>query len=303
MSSAAILIYWPIVGIWLTVIGTILYFYWHNPEAFGTTRLLLAVLAIDTLRNIVENIYFGLYFGAQHGFFPAILVGQLGQPILLILPKLLNAASGFFVLTILLLHWLPAAIRERQTTERTVEVFREMATHDGLTGLVNRSEFLSVGEREWERSHRYARPLSMLMLDIDLFKSINDRYGHDIGDRVIARIADICRDCTRSADIAARVGGEEFAVLLPETGLEEAIILAERLRQTVAQSKLGADGEPIATTVSIGVSQALGLDSFTALIKASNMALYQAKQAGRNRVCDFEACLSTQAASRSAIAT
>jgi diguanylate cyclase (GGDEF)-like protein len=285
VNPAAVLVYWPIVAVWAAVLGTVIYFYIRNPRAFGTTRLLLAVLAIDTIGNIVENIYFGVYFGAQYGYFPPVTLSVLGRPILLLVPKLLNLASASLVLTILLLRWLPAAVRERQTAERTAEVLREIATRDGMTGLFNRDQFLTLGEAEWARSRRYGRPLSMLMLDIDQFKSVNDQHGHDVGDRVITQIAKICRDCTREVDIAARLGGEEFAILMPETELSDARLLAERLRKTVCGSKILVDHTQLQITVSIGVGQAVDLDNFSALIKATDRGLYDAKRSGRNRVC------------------
>jgi len=102
VSLAAALIYWVIVALWLTILGTIVYFYVRNPNAFGTTRLLLAVLAVDATRNILENIYFGLYFGSVYQILPAQLATVMGHPTLLILPKVLNVAAGTVVLCLLL---------------------------------------------------------------------------------------------------------------------------------------------------------------------------------------------------------
>ena len=109
MTLAAALIYWVIVALWLTVLGTMGVFYVRNPGVFGTTRLLLAVLAIDTLRNICENLYFGFYFGAKYGVFPAELAETLGNPILLIVPKIVNVGAALVVLVLLLHRWLPSA--------------------------------------------------------------------------------------------------------------------------------------------------------------------------------------------------
>jgi diguanylate cyclase (GGDEF)-like protein len=296
-----VLVYWPIVAVWVAVLGTVILFYIRNPRVFGATRLLLAVLAIDTIGNIVENMNFGLYFGARYGYFLPATLGIFGQPTLLLVSKALNLASGCLVLTILLLRWLPAAVRERQTAERTAEVLREIATHDGMTGLFNRGQFLTLGEAEWARSRRYGRPLSMLMFDIDRFKSVNDRHGHDVGDLVITQIAKICRDCTRKVDIAARLGGEEFAVLMPETKLSDARLLAERLRKTVSGSKILLDHTQLHVTVSVGVSQAVDLDNFSALIKATDRALYDAKRSGRNRVCYFGRNLNLRVAANTEI--
>src|SRR2546421_3518279 len=113
MTLAAALIYWVIIALWLAVLGTVCVAYARDPRAFGATRLLLAVLAIDTVRNIVENLYFGLYFGAQYGLFPGTIVGVLGNPNLLIIPKVINVAAACAVLGLLLLRWLPSASQER----------------------------------------------------------------------------------------------------------------------------------------------------------------------------------------------
>src|SRR5712671_4930732 len=117
MQLFAALIYWIIVALWLTVLGTVGLAYLRNPRTFGATRLLLAVVAIDTSRNIVENLYFGLYFGGQYGLFPGEIVAVLGIPQLLIIPKLINIAAACFVLGLLLLRWLPNASKERANAE------------------------------------------------------------------------------------------------------------------------------------------------------------------------------------------
>jgi predicted signal transduction protein with EAL and GGDEF domain len=106
-----------------------------------------------------------------------------------------------------------------------------LATVDGMTGLFNRRHFLSLAEIEWSRYQRYSRPMSLILFDIDRFKSINDSYGHYAGDHVIMQIADICRQQKRKSDIIARFGGEEFLMLLPETDLAAAQRVAERLRR------------------------------------------------------------------------
>jgi GGDEF domain-containing protein len=184
------------------------------------------VLGIDTLRNIVENSYFGLFFGSHYGLFPGAIATVLGNPLLLIVPKLLNIASGCLVLGLLLLRWLLLSIAERAKSDRRAEQLLEMTEVDGMTGLFNRSHFLNLAERERVRSQRYARPLSLLMVDIDQFKAINDGHGHDIGDRVVAEVASILRNGKRTSDVAGRLGGDEFAVLLPETSL--GVTLARR---------------------------------------------------------------------------
>src|SRR5215467_8839063 len=163
---------------------------------------------------------------------------------------------------------------------------KEMATVDGMTGLFNRRHFLALADIEWSRYQRHWRPLSLLMLDIDQFKSINDRFGHDAGDHVIVQIAEMCRQQKRKSDVVARFGGEEFLLLLPETQLSEAQVVAERLRQQVEASVLSIASHAINTTVSIGVAQASSsMKTIFDLIKVADHAMYAAKHGGRNRVC------------------
>jgi diguanylate cyclase (GGDEF)-like protein len=166
------------------------------------------------------------------------------------------------------------------------ERLRELATVDGMTGLFNRRHFLSLAEIEWSRYQRHWQPLSLLMLDIDQFKSINDRFGHDVGDHVIVQIAEICRQQKRKSDVIARFGGEEFLSLLPETQLPQACQVAERLRRTVQSRDLSTTSKIIKATVSIGCAEATSsMNSIFHLIKAADDALYIAKHNGRNCVC------------------
>jgi diguanylate cyclase (GGDEF)-like protein len=156
---------------------------------------------------------------------------------------------------------------------------------DELTGLFNRRHFFARAEAEWQRFQRYRRPLSLLMIDIDHFKSINDRFGHQIGDRAIMQVAETCRAERRSADILARIGGDEFVALLPETDSAQAGILAERLRQSIATRAAAIDGVAVALSASIGLAGAtLSMSGIDALIKVADDALSQAKATGRNRV-------------------
>ena len=162
----------------------------------------------------------------------------------------------------------------------------ELATTDSLTGLFNRRHFLALAAAEWEKFLRYARPVSLLIFDIDRFKTINDAFGHDIGDRAIAMIADVCRKQKRTTDVAARFGGEEFVLLLPETDLTSARAVAERIREAVMESELTAGDDTIAMTISIGLCEADGeMGDILDLIKTADRALYAAKRSGRNRTC------------------
>jgi diguanylate cyclase (GGDEF)-like protein len=164
---------------------------------------------------------------------------------------------------------------------------RELAYRDGLTGLYNHRYFQKVFEVELERALRYKHPVSLLLVDIDFFKKVNDTFGHPVGDDVLKEVSNVLVRLVRSCDIVARYGGEEFAVVLPETGTKGAKVLAQRLRRGVEQKKIENNGQPISVTISIGLAATdmseLEL-SRVALIECSDQALYMAKQNGRNRV-------------------
>ena len=174
-------------------------------------------------------------------------------------------------------------------TERKalLEKLERQATRDYLTGLNNRRYFMERGETELAQAKRYGHKLSLLMLDIDRFKRINDTHGHKVGDIVLQQLAVILRDSFRTVDIIGRIGGEEFAVLLPETELAQATEVAERLRKNVAEADLTqATGLPLRFTISIGVAELEGKDvSLDRLLELADKALYEAKQGGRNKVC------------------
>lgn len=279
------LIYCLAVIVWLVVLGTVLYYYVRNPRIFGTSRLLLLVIAVDTVRNLVENVYFGLFFGGQYGYFPAALAKGLGDPAFVILPKVLNIAAGCFVLGVLLMRWLPLAANERGRSEQLATDLEMLATIDGMTSLINRRHFDVLARAEWARFQRYGRPLSLLILDIDNFKSINDRFGHDAGDLVLKAVAYICKTTKRQTDVAARIGGEEFVLLLPETDEAAAEIAAERLRKAIQVHTRALPGGNLEVTVSIGVVGAsLAMSGFEVMLKHADEALYEAKHTGRNRV-------------------
>jgi len=168
------------------------------------------------------------------------------------------------------------------------EALERLACIDGLTGLNNRRHFLALAESEWSRFQRYQRPLALLMIDIDFFKSVNDTYGHDAGDAVLKAVAESMHRSKRSSDIAGRLGGEEFALILPEATLDRAVAAAERYRALIGGRPIIAMGRQISVTVSIGVGVAeAGMCGFEDLLKRADVALYEAKNSGRNRVSRF----------------
>lgn len=177
-------------------------------------------------------------------------------------------------------------ISQDSVEARYHEEIYQLATHDPLTELYNRRHFLEMADKEITRALRHQRPLALCIIDVDLFKPINDRYGHISGDDVLRQIGALVRRHARSDDLAARIGGEEFALLLPECGLQAAHECAERLREAVATTGFSPGGDPQRITVSIGIAE-LGpkRDSRSALMADADAALYRAKEEGRNRVC------------------
>ncbi|MCG7915481.1 MAG: sensor domain-containing diguanylate cyclase [Candidatus Thiodiazotropha weberae] len=159
------------------------------------------------------------------------------------------------------------------------------ANTDELTGLYNRRELNKIAGIEFKRAKRFNRDYSILIIDLDNFKKVNDTYGHTIGDQILQHNANIFLDSTRSEDLLARYGGEEFVMLLPETDIEGARLLAQRICDDVRSKPFDSSHENIATTVSIGISQIDQNDeSYTDILERSDIALYMAKRTGKNRV-------------------
>lgn len=171
--------------------------------------------------------------------------------------------------------------------QRVNEELLRLSTTDALTGLYNRRYLMDTMATEFARAKRYWMPLSVMMIDVDHFKSVNDRYGHQTGDLALQHLASLLRERTRGSDIAARYGGEEIIVLLPQTAMPQALSLAEILRSMVAsQPLIAADGSEIQLTVSVGVASfpEIPVDNIERLLQLADKALYLAKAGGRNRV-------------------
>ncbi len=166
--------------------------------------------------------------------------------------------------------------------EKANAQLHEMATRDGLTGLLNHRALLERLGEEFGRARRHNLPLALLLLDIDHFKSYNDAHGHPAGDAALEQVAQTLRHVTRETDTLARYGGEEFFVVLPQTDMDGALVMAERIRQGIESS--GEPGHPITVSIGVCVRQAQ-MDGPSALISGADKALYRAKAAGRNQVC------------------
>ncbi len=165
------------------------------------------------------------------------------------------------------------------------EIYR-LTILDGLTQIHNQRYMTEFLEREVVRSQRHARPLSVLMIDLDKFKSVNDTFGHLCGDFVLRELADIVRSSVRKEDLFARYGGEEFVLVLVETNSDEAVLVADRIRQSIADHQFRFDATPVKLTISIGIASMAGDMTLTpaSLLRAADENLYQAKRTGRNKV-------------------
>lgn len=168
-----------------------------------------------------------------------------------------------------------------QENQRLFEEVRRLATRDPLTDLYNRRHMQTVLETELERVRRYERKLSTIMIDVDNLKALNDRYGHSAGDQVLRRLAEVIEGNIRGSDVPVRLGGDEFIVLLPETGIERAVGVAERIAE--ASRAIRCQGDPV--YFSIGISEwGPGIESIEEFLEQADQALYEAKNAGGRRI-------------------
>ena len=157
-----------------------------------------------------------------------------------------------------------------------------LAATDSLTGLLNRRSFIEQIESEIIRQGRSGKTFSVVMGDIDKFKNLNDSYGHPFGDSILIKVADILRDNIRDQDSVSRWGGEEFLLLLPETDLKGASVLAEKIRKNLENSENYFEGQKIKVTATFGISECQPQDNYLESIKKADQALYEGKKAGRN---------------------
>ncbi len=202
-----------------------------------------------------------------------------------------NGASDFVIKPVRLeelMLRLRRVLNERQLTEeriRMMEKLQKLAITDGLTKLYNSRSFYSQLELEVDRFNRYRHPLSLLLLDIDNFKVYNDSYGHLEGDKILVRFSQIIKSCLRANDSAYRYGGEEFTVILPETGGERAKTVAQRIRKSLESEKFRPESDKeVKITISIGVTQYFPKEELSSFIQRADKAMYLSKQSGRNRV-------------------
>lgn len=175
------------------------------------------------------------------------------------------------------------------TAQKALEsALHTLATTDSLTSVANRRSFMEHAQAELLRAQRYKRLLSILLIDLDQFKEINDRHGHQAGDKVLQAFTQRCLGVLRSQDFLGRIGGEEFALVLPETGTDEAMLVAERLRDAAARRPLAVEGTEIYFTVSIGQTEMAPTSTLDSMIRIADTALYRAKSKGRDQVVQGE---------------
>ena len=181
-------------------------------------------------------------------------------------------------------------IHLKRENARMMKNLEALAITDYLTRLYNSRHFHQQLEKEMERHSRYSHPLSLLLFDIDYFKKYNDTWGHLEGDKVLAELGRVTRSCLRSMDTAYRYGGEEFTVILPETNLSKACVVGDRIRKTFADHEFFPDGaNRILVTISVGVTQMSSDDILESFVKRADMAMFQSKKAGRNKLTSLTA--------------
>lgn len=187
-----------------------------------------------------------------------------------------------------LLLRIKRVLKERRLAKDRAQMLiklKQLAITDGLTKLYNSRYFYSQLEMEIDRMNRYNHPLSLLILDIDNFKIYNDTYGHLDGDKVLIRLGDTIRNCLRTMDTAYRYGGEEFTVLLPETNVDEAVTVAQRIQTRLAAEKfVSASGISNTITLSVGVTEYIPKEELTTFIARADKALYLSKDRGKNTI-------------------
>jgi diguanylate cyclase (GGDEF)-like protein len=269
-TAAAYLIAGELRALVLPVLVIILMFGIFGRDRQQTVSLMLYSMALYTLA----------VFGAAYLAAPRPSAGLVAAHLTIVLLSLMAGT-----LMCLQVQSIRARLRaQKRALEEALVRIRDLAMRDELTGLFNRRQMSELMELELSRSERSGRNLLLAQLDIDLFKSVNDRHGHSIGDQALKHFASVVGNELRSGDVFARWGGEEFVLLLSDTRLADASELLERLRCTLQQTPLVAGGEEIGLTASIGWTVHRRGETLQRCLERADQALYQAKREGRNRV-------------------
>jgi diguanylate cyclase (GGDEF)-like protein/PAS domain S-box-containing protein len=250
----------------------------------------LAGLVWESSRSILlENFHTGRTNVLQHSYWgkvagTPIIYGNEFMGVVFVFSDQKFFESDLKILELFGTH-AAAAIRNARLHKQ----LSQLAITDSLTGIYNRRHFFEMAEKEFHQAVRYKRSFSIIMFDLDLFKNVNDTFGHSQGDLVLRAVVRRCADVMREADILGRYGGEEFVIALPETGQPEALALAERLRQQLASRPVETDSTSVQVTASFGVATLEPtISNLMLLINRADMALYQVKQTGRNQVLEWK---------------
>ncbi len=280
---------WPFEAVTLTAVAGLLlvrfYYLFDLGPAQVESGVLVRALTLPVLYTFVFLALPGTYaLGALVGFYLTLVVIGVGRALPAGEPKLAATLALFYAwnaVIIVVLHFFSRFKEDYVEVRMRVDQMAYLAFNDYLTGLPNRRGIERILQDEVERARRYGRPLSVVMVDLDHLKRVNDAFGHDVGDRALQEVAQLLSRELRRTDRIGRWGGEEFIIVAPETDRKAAWVLAQRLKETLENRRFDQVGT---ITASYGVASFRPDDTVQSLIKRADEALYRAKTGGRNRV-------------------
>lgn len=286
---------WVLFAIIALLVSNVIYFtnIQFNPKFRVVIPSLVAgfffiLSALTAARGGFKRFPARYVFALTCGFHGAFVIGRVwfvfASDNVALNPSSISTIPPFVVMESIVLLVLIAFGNMMLVNEYVNTELRRVAEHDSLTGVLNRRSFLSMLNKEIQSASRHQSALSVMLIDLDHFKRINDTWGHRVGDEVLCRFVEVSLKSLRDRDILGRIGGEEFAVIMPETILEDARQIAERLRLKVLEQMQTTDENPVGLTVSIGVARLIHGESSEMLMHRADKAMYLSKSTGRNRV-------------------